>query len=162
MPQPVVSHRNWDRTRGVSQFHMGTFSVRAGELSFAEQLKMVTGYPYREELDRMDEGGLGNSEWVHTEFGRGGAKVPVAPGDRDRDHRPQLDEELVGAVEESCNQQYPGVPASTLHFDRQLGLVLDRAVEYFNRLDCRLVDVSGMDATVEQHIRQQAANGGVR
>jgi len=135
--KPAVSHYNWERIRGMAQIHMGTEKVRAEELPFYQQLRKVTEMaPYHEMIAEIEESG----PMVHAGWGDSGVLVVIRPSGRDRHHRPEVPEELVEEVEEVTGAEYPNIPVGSLAFDRQLELLLDRAEEWGDLIDCVLVN----------------------
>jgi len=130
MPVPAVSPRNWERTRALTQFHMGTTKIDANDLSFADQLEELIGPDYREEVEKLDP-----STVTHSDFPTG--YILSIDSDRDRPHRPEvshrLDHDLTAAVDEMQS-----VPAEKLNFDDRLELFLDLVEEYYSALDCHL------------------------
>lgn len=136
---PEVSHRNWERTKGMAQIHIGMENLKAGEFSFDGQLKKVIEYNYQDGGPSIVRDG----EVFHQAWGPDGVAVVIEPESRDRPHRPEVSDDLAGQLVEAVQREYEGVPVEALSFDRQLGLLLDRAEEWAGRLGCKVVDEAG-------------------
>lgn len=141
MPVPAVSHRNWERTRGLAQMKIGTWDIAATQFGFNKQLGMLQEGNYVEGIaDVGVSSALGDSTHVHKSWGKGGVEVSVDYGGRDRAHRPEVEQEVVDELEEWVGEQYPVVPAESLDFDEQLDLFLDKVERFYSKLDCQLVE----------------------
>jgi hypothetical protein len=128
MPVPQVSHRNWERIRGLCQIHMGTTEVRADELTFAERLETVIQRNYSE---------VSEDEYL-ADWGPDGVVAVIDLEARDRAHRPEVPEELVEEVAEDA-QFYSRAPTDSLPFDRHLDIILERAEEWLETLNSSLM-----------------------
>lgn len=131
MPVPQVSHRNWERIRGLCQIQMGTTEVRANELTFAERLETVIKFDYSE----IDE------DSYLKAWGPNGVIAEIEPEARDRAHRPEVPEELAEEVEEDSDF-YSTAPTGSLAFDRQLDIILEQAEKWLEPLNCSLMPAS--------------------
>ena len=58
--------------------------------------------------------------------------------DREDDHRPRVDENVVEELQQTVMKQKPSVPAEKLDFDTNLGVVLDLNQDYFETLQCKV------------------------
>ena len=45
MPVPAISHENWEKTKAVAQFAMGSEKVTPEELSFLKQVETIVTLP---------------------------------------------------------------------------------------------------------------------
>jgi len=138
MPVPSVSHVNWERTRGLAQFTMGTVEIDATELSFSKQLETIltSGTDWQGRLDEIENDELNSVTHKSLPVG---TKVRIRPDEREREHRPEVSEDVAELLVEQVSEQYPFVPVESFGFDRQLSLLLDRVEEYYRELDCYLI-----------------------
>ena len=138
---PTISHRTWERTRGLAQIAMGTDKVAAETLSFSKQLELLLepepGW-YSERIEATEEG-----DFYHTGY-PDGEKVQIQPDERERPHRPELSEELLERLREQVDGEYYGVPAEALATDKLIELVLDKVEEYYAHLDCYLIEARNL------------------
>jgi hypothetical protein len=155
MPVPAISHENWEKTKAVSQFAMGSEKVTPEDISFSKQVETIVTLPssvsepeelkkietYQKLTDYLHES---TSEYpLRSKRGHGQRHgdldtpyyYPVHY-DRDRPHRPQLSERVADGLENQVEKEWPTTPVSTLATDRQLDLLLDRAVEFFKEIGC--------------------------
>lgn len=131
MPVPQVSHRNWWVTKANAQIAMGNKEIDARELSFLDCLRLLAvDEPYRKRA--TGDGTYSLVEW-------GSVEIEWAAGDRQRSHRPHIDEESMDEWVGMVGREWPNVPIESLSFDRQLGLFLKRRHEYFTRLTTEVV-----------------------
>jgi hypothetical protein len=155
MPVPAISHENWEKTKAVAQFAMGSEKVTPEELSFLKQVETIVTLPSdvddTEEVEEIETyQGLtdylreSTSEYVITNTGGHGHRhgdldtpyyYPVHY-DRNRPHRPQLSERVADGLETQVRKEWPTTPVETLSTDRQLDLLLDRAVPFFKEIGC--------------------------
>ncbi|MUV91141.1 hypothetical protein GJ629_15635 [Halapricum sp. CBA1109] len=152
MAVPSVSHRNWCRLQGITQFVIGTTSVHPGELSFADQLRACVDYAdgVRHNLRNDDLGG-----YTHAELRTPYTFENDSTG-RDRPHRPEVPEELMDDLVEALNNEYPELPVEDMDFNKQMDLLLDPLAKYYRKLDCYLSVNTSSDEDVEGD--KEAAN----
>lgn len=140
MKAPEVSHRNWERARGLTQIALGTGDIDAGELSFADKLETLLDDGYDDALEDMEDGG----DYCHTEWGKGGVEIPI-DSSGETTHRPEVPDDLVDRLDEWAAKTHPGLPVASFDFDEKTGLLLDKAEEYYSELGCRVVDVKAQE-----------------
>jgi hypothetical protein len=137
MAVPKVSHENWEKVRGLAQIEMETMQVKAGSISFAKQLEKITsrGVAFQEAIEDRE------TEQNRAKFKAwpDGVKIRIHPDDRDRPHRPEVDDDLVEQLDETAAELFPGVPVEELSFDDTLGLVVDELENTYKKADCHLI-----------------------
>lgn len=155
MPVPAVSPRNWALCEGLAQIKMGTYDVDAGGLGFPKQVEMLADIPAGELIEHIDEKESqsgpfqpqyqarrqrgGRTEVYHNDWGKNGTTVHVSTGGREKDHRPDVPEDVIGQLDDWVAEQYQNVPVEALSFNDKLTLLTDKVSEYFERLDCSVV-----------------------
>jgi len=155
MPVPAISHENWEKTKAVSQFAMGSEKVTPEDISFSKQVETIITLPSDaddpEELKKI-ETFRGLTNYLHESTSDYPMKSTDGHGlrhrdldtpyyfrvayDRDRPHRPQLSSRVADGLENQVEKEWPTTPVEALSTDRQLDLLLDRAVEFFKEIGC--------------------------
>jgi hypothetical protein len=148
MPVPAVSPRNWKRTEIVCHFVMGPPMSLTNELSFQSKLETI--------LDSMDGGTIEetrenqehNNDDRKGTYYSGAFEDEIEPDspyvvhadtrDRDDDHRPRVEENVVEDLEKTLTDEKPSVPAEKLDFDSKLGVLLDVKENYYETLQCEV------------------------
>jgi predicted transcriptional regulator len=153
MKAPEVSHRNWERARGLTQIALGTADIDAGELSFADKLETLLDDGYDDRLEDMEDG----EDYYHVEWGEDGVQIPIDPRG-EMTHRPEVPDELAGRLDEWAAKTHPRLPVSSFDFDEKTGLLLDKAEEYYGELGCRVVAVEAQEQA--QRLSEIMANSG--
>jgi hypothetical protein len=153
MKAPEVSHRNWERARGLTQIALGTGDIDAGELSFADKLETLVGYDYDGALEDTEPG----EDYYHSEWGKNGVQIPIDPRG-EMTHRPEVPDDLVDRLDEWAAKTHPGLPVSSFDFDEKTGLLLDKAEEYYGELGCRVVEARAQEQA--QRLSEIMANSG--
>ena len=145
MTIPVVSPTNWERTRGICHFAMGTPLDAVDELAFRHQVEVIIddadGYVEAAEENEEVNNDSSTTYRTHSEFD-GSPDEPyryIAITDRETDHRPYVSEESVDALKETVKDERPSVPAERFDFDRNLSILLDAAERYYNSLQCEII-----------------------
>jgi len=117
---------------------MGTVEIDATELSFSKQLETIltSGTDWQGRLDEIENDELNSVTHKSLPVG---TKVRIRPDEREREHRPEVSEDVAELLVEQVSEQYPFVPVESFGFDRQLSLLLDRVEEYYRELDCYLI-----------------------
>ena len=144
MPVPAVSPRNWKRTQIICHFVMGTPMNTVQELSFQDQLETILNSTSGSTLDEARENRKVNNDETNTyktnpDFEGRPTNPYVATadtGDRDRYHRPRVDESTVKELQRTVSKEKPSVPAEKFDFDTNLGVLLDVNEEYYQSLHC--------------------------
>ena len=130
----------------MCHFVMGPPMSLTNELSFQSKLETI--------LDSMDGGTLddardneeknndGGGYMVHSDFAdKIEADSPYVVSadtrDRDDDHRPRVEENVVEELEKTLTDEKPSVPAEKLDFDSKLGLLLDVKERYYETVQCK-------------------------
>lgn len=143
MPVPVVSPRNWKRTKIICHFRMGTDIALVDELSFEDQLTTVLDFDgaYTEEAHRVEEKNENRmGVQTHTDF-QGSPDDPytVRLGlPRSNPHRPEVGIETIKQLRSAVKSEKPAVPVEKLDFDDNLGILLDAAERYYAALQCEV------------------------
>jgi hypothetical protein len=146
MVVPKVSHRNWWITKGNAQIALGTKEVPAEQLSFERCIGMIT--PSEKDSEMADPTGTPASyrqrmemhgTYSHADW-EDGVTIEIEAGDRDRPHRPELEQLEMEEWEERVSQEWPKVPVQELPFDAQLGLLLKRRHELLRWLHPRRME----------------------
>lgn len=153
MKVPEVSHRNWERARGLTQIALGTADIDAGELSFADKLETLLDDGYDDRLEDMEDG----EDYYHVEWGEDGVQIPIDPRG-EMTHRPEVPDELAGRLDEWAAKTHPRLPVSSFDFDEKTGLLLDKAEEYYGELGCRVVEARAQEQA--QRLSEIMANSG--
>lgn len=155
MPVPAISDENWEKTKAVSQFAMGSEKVTPEDISFSKQVETIITLPSSvddtEELDEI-ETYQGLTDYLHESTSdypmrdtsghgqrHGDLNTPYyfpVEYNRNRPHRPQLSSRVADGLETQVKKEWPTTPVETLSTDRQLDLLLDRAVEFFREIGC--------------------------
>jgi len=144
MPVPAVSPRNWKRTKIICHFIMGTPMNTVQQLSFQNQLETILEETDGSVLDNARENQKTNNDdtdsyVTNPDFGGTPNNPYVATaniGDRDRDHRPRVDDGTVKELQRTVSKEKPEVPAEKFDFDTNLGILLDVREEYFQSVHC--------------------------
>lgn len=145
MVVPAVSPRNWERTRGVCHFVMGVPIEVVDDLAFRDQLEVVIDHSgeFLEQAseNREENNGSSTTYSVHASFDatKDDPYRFVAVPDQQEDHRPEVPKHIVTGLEDAVKSERPAVPASKFDFDRNLGILLDAAEEYYETLQCEIV-----------------------
>jgi hypothetical protein len=130
MPVPTVSPRMWKRTRALSHLAMATPQVNRDDFSFSTHVESLCGRNWKKEAEETDGDSMTHKVWENDHVER--LEVP----ERERAHRPEIDDDLDEALTETVRDNYSAVPAEQLPFEQRLTLVVDAAEEYFEVLDC--------------------------
>lgn len=143
MPVPTVSPHNWQRTRIICSFRMGTALSVADKLSFEDQLLTIidSEAPYREGLSEIKEENRDSDTFsTHSDF----QATPDEPyrvrqrTEQTEPHRPNVSEAVVSQLHEAVKREKPQIPAEKFDFDTNLTTVLDAAERYYEALQCEV------------------------
>ena len=147
MPVPAVSPYNWERTRIICHFVMGTSMRTVDGLSFQDKLETILDSMNGDMLESASDNvqtnnDTDNSYVVHPDF-----EDKIQPGepyvvaadaeDRDEPHRPRVMTSVIVELEEVIKEEKPTVPAETLDFDDKLSVLLDIAERYYESVHCK-------------------------
>lgn len=132
MPVPSVSHKNWERLRLLTQYHMGTFNVDAREMSFERQLEyLLDGPNWAAEYERINNK---DGHYSLKDF-RTPRKDYYNPHERDRPHRPEVSEGLDRRLTDYLKDAH-SLPADSFDFEKRLDLFLDDVRKCFAAGNC--------------------------
>lgn len=144
MPVPAVSPENWQRTKIICSFEMGTPVEMADELSFQDWLEILVDQEdsYLEEARSIEKEIRDSSKYrTHSDF----QGTPDDPHQaqltitQSKPHRPDIDTPIARQLEVAVKRERESVPAEKFDFDTNLGIVLDAAERYYEALNCEIV-----------------------
>ena len=137
---PAVSHKNWERARVMADIELGEV-MDSDELSFQDKLRVIFDVAHGEAIAEMEEEGGG---WNHPRHPEGG-RFTYDSSTRQREHRPQLDDEVYEMVQARAREYYPDIPLDSQPFDTELRLILDAVEDWYSYLGIELVDKGESD-----------------
>jgi hypothetical protein len=114
----------------MAQLAIGTTSVSASKMAFADQVKKVASElkhldKEHERINQETDKHVGDC--YDTNWGEDGATITYEPNGRDRPHRPSVDRETMKALDDALNQAKPTIPTDALTFEDKLKIALDES-----------------------------------